>query len=370
MRIYWYWPHPHRVASPLCLAVRGPGDSLVVHALAPPAGESLDPITEYDVIRDLPDPAVSGQGALRRALRPIELASGRSRARARVVRQGFDVAHIGNLTYQTDWADLARLRRRVPLVSDVHDVRPHRSTLPARLETSLLRTTYRNAGHLIVLHEVLKDEMVADFGINPERVHVVPHVLDASATRDPSISRPARPRFLFFGTLRPNKGIDVLIDALTALGPGFDADVVIAGAGDAETTTKLTQRLGGMPHVTLEFGRVSALRKRELFSQVSWVLLPYVSFHSQSGVLADAYAYGVPLIVSDVGAIGPTVRADGTGFFVEPGDADALADAMLKATATTDAAFAEPLAAAAGRHHVSVVGARLRAIYELAVAER
>jgi glycosyltransferase involved in cell wall biosynthesis len=347
-----------------------PGDSLVVHALAPPAGESFDPITEYDVIRDLPDPAaVSGRGAWRRALRPVELALRRSRARARVVRQGFDVGHIGNLTYQTDWADLVRLRRRVPLVSDVHDVRPHRSTLPARLETLLLRTTYRNAGHLIVLHDVLKEEMVADFGIDPERVHVVPHVLDALATRDQSIPRPTRPRFLFFGTLRPNKGIDVLMDALTSLGPDFDADIVIAGAGDTETTTKLTQRLGAMPQVTLEFGRVSALRKRELFSQVSCVLLPYVSFHSQSGVLADAYAYGVPLIVSDVGAIGPTVRDDGTGFVVEPGDAEALADAMRKATATTDATFAAALAAAAGRHHVSAVAARLRAVYELAIAE-
>jgi glycosyltransferase involved in cell wall biosynthesis len=251
----------------------------------------------------------------------------------------------------------------------VHDVRPHRSTLPARLETLLLRTTYRNAGHLIVLHDVLKEEMVSDFGIDPERVHVVPHVLDALATPDPSILRPTRPQFLFFGTLRPNKGIDVLIDALTSLGAGFDADVVIAGAGDTETTTKLTRRLGAMPNVTLELGRVSPLRKRALFSQVSWVLLPYVSFHSQSGVLADAYAYGVPLIASDVGAIGPTVRADGTGFVVEPGDAEALADAMRKATATTDATFAGALAAAAGRHHVSAVGARLRAVYELAIAE-
>ncbi|HEV7526235.1 MAG TPA: glycosyltransferase family 4 protein [Acidimicrobiia bacterium] len=369
MRIYWYWPHPHRNTSPLCLAVMTPGDSLVVHALPPAAGESLDPITEYDVIRDLPDPTVSGRGALRRALRPIELAARRSRARTRLVKRGFDVAHIGNLTYQTDWADLARLRRRVPLVSDVHDVRPHRSTLPARLEASLLRRTYRNAGQLIVLHDVLKEEMVGDFGVSPERVHVVPVVLDARATRDQSIPRPARPRFLFFGTLRANKGIDVLIEALTSLGPRLDADVVIAGAGDAATTSRLSERLGGMPNVTLEFGRVSALRMRELFSQVSWVLLPYVSFHSQSGVLSDAYAYGVPLIVSDVGAIGPTVRADGTGFVVEPGDAEALADAMLKATATTEATFAAPLAAAAARHHVSVVGARLRAIYDLAAAE-
>ena len=368
MRIYWYWPHPHRAVSPLCLAVLRTGDQLVVHALAAPEGE-VDRISEYAVVRDLPDPAVRRGGALRRAFRPIELAAGRSRARARVIRRGFDVAHIGNLTYQTDWADLRRLRRRVPLVCDVHDVRPHRSTLPPRVETFLLRQTYRNGGHLIVLHDVLKEEVVGDFGISPERVHVVPHVLDARAARDPSIALPARPRFLLFGTLRANKGIDVLIDALTMLGRDLDGDVVIAGSGTDEMTTNVKERLGGMAHVSLEFGRISESRKRELFSQSSWVLLPYVSFHSQSGVLADAYAYRLPIIASDVGAIGPTVRADGTGLVVPPGDAGALADAMLKATAADDSVFAEALSAAARRHDVSVVGARLREIYELAAAE-
>ncbi len=368
MKIYWYWPHPHRTKSPLCLAVQRPGDELVVHAQLASPGNPVEPIAEYQVVRDLPDPAAPGRNRVRRALRPIELAVGRSRARARVVRRGFNVAHIGNLTYQTDWWDLRRLRRRVPLVSDVHDVRPHRSTLPARIETSLLRETYRNAGHLVVLHDVLKEEVVGDFGISPERVHVVPVVLDALAARDPSIPRPPRPQFLLFGTLRPNKGIDVLTDALISLGSGLDADVVIAGAGDSETTAKLKARLGAMPNVTLEFGRVSAERQRALFSQATYVLLPYVSFHSQSGVLSDAYAYRVPLIVSDVGAIGPTVRADGTGFVVAPGDADALAGCMLEALGK-DASFAEPLAIAARRHDVSVVGASLRAIYEIAASE-
>ena len=59
-----------------------------------------------------------------------------------------------------------------------------------------------------------------------------------------------------------------------------------------------------------------------MFSRASWVLLPYVSFHSQSGVLADAYTYRVPLVVTDVGAIGPTVRSDGTGFVVPPGEGE------------------------------------------------
>jgi glycosyltransferase involved in cell wall biosynthesis len=366
MKIYWYWPHPHRAASPLCLAVLRPGDQLTVHALPSLAGESFGAIEEYEVVRDLPDPSRGGRGIVARSTRPITLTIERSQARMRVVRRGYDVAHIGNLVYQTDWADLRRLRRRVPLVCDVHDVRPHRRALPAALETVLLKETYRAGGHLIVLHDVLKDEMVSEFGIDPERVHVVPHVLDTGAARDPSHAPPERPVFLLFGTLRTNKGVGVLADALTALGDELNADVVIAGAGDAETTTMLNDRLGRLDNVTLEFGRVSPERKRQLFSGAAWVLLPYTEFHSQSGILADAYTYRLPIIASDVGAIGPTVKADGTGIVVTPGDATELADALLRAARSDRDAFAAALDTAAQRHDVSVVGPRLRSIYELA----
>ena len=369
MRIYWYWPHPHRTASPLCLSVLRPGDTLTVHALPSLDGEQFSAIAEYEVIRDLPDPSALRNRGLARLNRPMKIALGRSRARSRLLSRGFDVADIGNVFYQTDWADLKRLRRRVPLVSDIHDVRPHRRSLPAALETAVLRQTYRNAGHLIVLHAILKEEVVGDFGISADRVHVVPHVLDALATRDLSIPTPSRPVFLFFGTLRANKGLNVLIDALKALGPRIDAEVIIAGAGDDRTMTELKDHLGGLGHVGLEFGRISAERKRQLFSRASWVLLPYVSFESQSGVLADAYAYRVPLIASDVGAIGPTVRDDGTGLIVTPGDAESLADAMLQASNLTIHDFAASLDAAARRHDVSVVGPTLRAIYELAASD-
>jgi glycosyltransferase involved in cell wall biosynthesis len=239
--------------------------------------------------------------------------------------------------------------------------------MPVAVETLLLRTTYRNAHELVVLHDVLKEEIVADFGVDPERVHVVPHVLDAHLDIDRTCRQNLRPMFLFFGSLRPNKGLNVLTDALLELGPELEADVIIAGSGDAATTASLEERLGALPHARLELGFVSPERKHELFTHASWVLLPYTSFHSQSGVLADAYAYRVPLIVSDVGAIGPTVRDDATGFVVAPGDRDELADAMLRA-ATSDATRLEPaLEDAAGRHDVAVVGARLRAIWDIAV---
>ena len=369
MNIYWYWPHPHRSASPLALAALRPGDSLTVQALASLHGEVFHPIDEYEVIRNLPDPSIPAAGATSRMIRPARLAVHRSRARSQVLRQRYDLAHIEMIVYQTDWVDLRRLRRRVPLVCQVHDVRPHGDHPRKSLETNLLRRTYRSAGNLLVFHEVLKQELIADFGVDPGYVHVIAHPLQGSDLRDPTVMRPPRPMILLFGTLRPNKGLEVLIGALTLLGTQLEADVVIAGRADRRTALDLVDRLGAMRNVRMELGYVSAERKRELFSQASWVLLPYLSFHSQSGVLADAYEYRVPMIASDVGAIGPTVRDDGTGLLVIPGDMHSLADAMMKAAGTAGFSFDQALVAAARRHDYRIVGPQLRAIYDVVTAD-
>jgi glycosyltransferase involved in cell wall biosynthesis len=370
VKIYWYWPHRHASSSALCRATLRPGDQLTVHALTSSSGEALPLIDEYEVVRDLPDPAAPAANAIARATRRPRVALGRSTARAQLLRRGFDVAHIGNVFYQTDCLDLRRLRGRVRLVCDIHDVRPHRRMLPSAVETTLLRATYHNAHQLVVLHDVLKEEIVTDFGVDPARVHVVPVVLDPTVQVDRSCRADEPPTMLFFGALRANKGLEVLTDAVTQLVRKLDAHVVIAGAGDAEVTAYLERHLGGLPNVTLELGFIAPTRKHELFSGASWALLPYTSFHSQSAVLADAYAYRLPVIVSDVGAIGPTVHDDGTGFVVAPGSVDELAEAMLQASQCDPRAFDRALDDAAARHDVTVVGARLREIWEIAAAER
>ena len=74
------------------------------------------------------------------------------------------------------------------------------------------------------------------------------------------------------------------------------------------------------PRVTAEIGYVSPARATELYCSSSLVVLPYVWFAAQSGVLREAYAFGVPVVVTDVGALGQAVREEGTGWVVAPDD--------------------------------------------------
>jgi glycosyltransferase involved in cell wall biosynthesis len=98
------------------------------------------------------------------------------------------------------------------------------------------------------------------------------------------------------------------------------------------------------------------------------VVLPYTSFASQSAVLQDAYAHHVPLIVSDVGALGETVHEDRSGWVVAPGDVSGLAATLLEAIVDRGArdAASEAMATVAAARTPARVGATLRAIYERA----
>ena len=167
---------------------------------------------------------------------------------------------------------------------------------------------------------------MTDFDVAGRRVFVIPHqVFPTSDVPDRPGGEP--PMVLFFGTLRANKGLDVLGEAMRRH-PSLDIRLTIAGRGDRrlEASAQAMAEVDG--RVTAEIGQVTLQRKRQLFCQASIVVLPYVAFSSQSGVLHDAYGHGRPVLVTDVGALGETVREDETGVVVAAQDPDALAMAI------------------------------------------
>ena len=350
------------------LAAARPGDTLTVEAVPSLAGEKFATVAEYEVVRDLPDPTILPRWLPGRVVKQASIAVRRARARRRLLRRGFDIAQMQLLTYESDWLDLPGIRRHVPVVATVHDVRPHVSKMPARMESALHRRLYGPAttDRLVVFHEVLRDELVGEFGIDPARVTVIPIPIDARDARLQECQPVERPFALLFGRLRANKGVRALLQAVRTLGrdPGFDIRIV--GGGDPALEAEVRTVAATYPWVHAEIGWVSADRMSEVYSTASLIVLPYTTFHAQSGVLATAYRYRLPLVVTDVGAIGPTVRDDATGWVVPPDDADALAEAIAGAMRSLLAgeSKAAALDAAAIRHDPKSVGPILRAVYD------
>jgi glycosyltransferase involved in cell wall biosynthesis len=173
---------------------------------------------------------------------------------------------------------------------------------------------------------------------NSERAGFPPpgHPPRRKETRAPASPAPGDPypgpapspvRLLFFGIVRPYKGLDVLLRAL-ARAPGH-LTLTVAGEfwGGTAETRELIAGLGLAGRVTLRPGYLPATEIPALFAAADALVLPYrEATASQNALLA--FAHGVPVITTTAGALADMVRDGVDGLTCAPGDAGDLARAL------------------------------------------
>jgi glycosyltransferase involved in cell wall biosynthesis len=369
MNIYWYWPFARCEELGLAEATLRPADRLVIHSLGGPTGLNEARDARYRLIATLPPAAPVREGSLSWVLSRSRTYVSRVVQRRKLIRSGeFDVCHIIFLNYFTDVIDLVRLRRRLPVVCTVNDVTPHQRRLPKKVETMLLGRLYRNAGALVVYHDWLRQTLIADFHVPAESVAVIPYQVPELGDAPDLQSRLGERMVLFFGTFRHNKGIASLLEAIELLDGERERDIRFhfAGRGSPDEEARVRLAARSDPRIIADIGWKTAAEKAALYRSATLVVLPYTSFSSQSGVLHEAYAYRVPVVVADVGALGRTVQEDRTGWVVPPNAPAMLAAALGDALSSRDAyeaALAQTQRVAAARSPAAVGGA-LRDLYD------
>ncbi len=365
MRIYWYWPFAREEDIALAYATPGPDDTLTVHALDRP-GAPRASTARVTMRAELPDVDVAAEGSLRWAGSRVATYRARARLRREAVANGaFDVAHVAFLNQYTDIVELQRLARRVTIVTTVHDVIPHRTRLPDSVQHRLLAALYRRCGTIVVHHADVGTELTDRFGTPADRIHVVPHWVSPFRAADDRRVLGDVPTVLCFGTLRRNKGIPELLDAIERVGPDAGIRFHVAGRGDPDLEAAVLAAADRMPQLRAEIDWITPERKTRLLREADLMVLPYTAFSSQSGVLHDAFGSHLPAVVTDVGALRASVVDGAAGWVVDPGDPEALAGALRDA-------FADPTAwqrASDGARRIAIdqaperIGAALRAVY-------
>lgn len=139
-----------------------------------------------------------------------------------------------------------------------------------------------------------------------------------------TLPREAKLELLFFGLVRPYKGLDLAIQAI-ARSARRDIRLTVAGEfwqGLAETRNDIA-RLGLGDQVELIPRHVSDAETAELFDRADVVLLPYRSV-TASGVIPVAYRYGRAVVASDLPGFSSVVIDGETGWLIPPEDVDAL----------------------------------------------
>ncbi len=136
---------------------------------------------------------------------------------------------------------------------------------------------------------------------------------------------------LFFGVVRPYKGLKHLIDAMPAILEKRKVTLLVVGDfwGGPEEYRKQIGKLGVGEHVRLFDQYTPNEEVGKYFMASDLAVLPYESA-TQSGITQIAYGFGLPCVVTNVGGL-PEVVDDGrTGYIVPPKDARAISDAVLR----------------------------------------
>jgi glycosyltransferase involved in cell wall biosynthesis len=135
-------------------------------------------------------------------------------------------------------------------------------------------------------------------------------------------------RLLFFGTVRPYKGLDVLLQAMVNV-PGIK--LVVAGdiwSGVSGLRDQIAE-LGLLDRVMLRPSYVAGSEIAGLFRDVDALVLPYRAGTASQNVLL-AHAMGVPVIATRAGTLGGQVNDGVDGVLAEPDDVADLTAALLR----------------------------------------
>lgn len=232
-------------------------------------------------------------------------------------------AHTTPIQVPPYWLMARTLRQHRPrTVVLCHNVLPHERR---RVDPSLVRGLF-DACDAVVTHSVAEAAEARRLTVRPVvGLTLAPHLPDAFVPQTGSTG--VHRRLLFFGLVRPYKGIDVALRAL-AEGP---ADVRLRIAGEFwhnyEETVELVRALDLTDRVEIRPGYVPAGEVPTLFADVDGLVLPYRSATGSQQVWT-AFHFGVPVIVTRVGELAADVRDGVDGFVVEPDSVESLADAI------------------------------------------
>ena len=137
---------------------------------------------------------------------------------------------------------------------------------------------------------------------------------------------------LFFGVVRPYKGLKYLVEAFPyVLKKVPDANLLIVGDfwEKVDDYNKLIRQLGIEHKTELINSYVPNEKVGDYFHLADCLALPYTSA-TQSGIMQISYGFKIPVVVTSVGGLPEVVEENSTGAIVEPENPQALADGIIK----------------------------------------
>lgn len=246
--------------------------------------------------------------------------------------------HHGQMVKRSDGS---LCRRSSPI--DCHLCFPDIGPASFLRRQSLIRASLELFDHFISPSAFLADRFAA-WGLPGGRMSVIENGLDievAALPRHVSGPEQRRGNFAFFGQLMPQKGIEILLDAVNRV-PGEiwgpDARLMIFGNRLEKQAPAFRERVEKLladgkgrariygPYQNTEMGR--------LMASADWVVVPSIWWENSPVVIQEAFFHRRPVITSNIGGMAEKVRDRIDGLHFRVGSAEDLADRLAECLTT------------------------------------
>jgi glycosyltransferase involved in cell wall biosynthesis len=198
-------------------------------------------------------------------------------------------------------------------------------------------TYFSYVDRFIAPSQFLADRYI-EWGLSKDRITVLPN---GQPETTPLAPRPlaegeGRNRFAFFGQINANKGLDVLLAGLAHLKPSERRSIVLEvhGANLDLQSEDFQKRIKTLAKPLLKDGTLiwrggympSELPDR--MAQTDWVLVPSVWYENAPMIIQEAFGFGRPVVVSNLGGMKEAVSAGQGGLTLPHGNSQIWAKTM------------------------------------------
>ncbi|MGE5379654.1 MAG: glycosyltransferase family 4 protein [Methylocystaceae bacterium] len=185
------------------------------------------------------------------------------------------------------------------------------------------------ASRVICCSHYMQDEVNQLFAVKPEQVAIIPNGVSLYSQESfPMLAERAN-KIFFIGRLVPEKGVQVLIDAMPiVLDKIPDAQLIIGGRGPCFNELDQQAEKLGVSSAVLMPGYITEDHKESLFREAAVAVFP--SLYEPFGIVAlEAMAAGTPVVVSEIGGLGEIVSDQVNGLKVPANNPVLLAEAII-----------------------------------------
>lgn len=230
---------------------------------------------------------------------------------------------------QTDYIKLChQCLRKENITHTYHEVGSHQNNISS---TPSVDISIKDNSKVILHSRSTYQRYISLPGVDKQKAHIIPFgkfetslLYGKKETMDIPLDL-NKPTFLFFGMIRPYKGLDILAESMKILKPYYKRfNLIVAGGGDDPNLSFFDS----LSNCFVYNHFLENDEMMQLISICSVVVLPYHTA-SQTGIIPTIALYGKPAIATNVGAFPELIENGKNGLLVDKENPTSFAEAMF-----------------------------------------